>query len=94
MRYANMQQANSMPTCQHANMPTHAAIQESMALRLTDALGANTSLTRLSLASVGLLAAPATALGDALRRNAKVGADLSLSTTTTSLITYECMKCV
>ena len=60
-------------------MPAHAAIQESMALRLTEALGANTSLTRLSLASVGLLAAPATALGDALRRNAKVGADLSLS---------------
>ena len=54
-------------------------LPESMALRLTDTLGANTSLTRLSLASVGLLAAPATALGDALRRNAKVGADLSLS---------------
>ena len=48
-----------------------------MALRLTDALGANTSLTRLSLASVGLLAQPATALSDALRRNAKVGANLS-----------------
>ena len=48
-----------------------------MALRLTDALGANTSLTRLSLASVGLLTAPATALGDALRRNGRAGGRLA-----------------
>ena len=52
-------------------------LPESMALRLTDTLGANTSLTRLSLASVGLLAAPATALADALRRNGKAGGQLA-----------------
>ena len=83
----SQQHASITSTCQHANVHicihihihiyACAAIQESMALRLTDALGANTSLTRLSLASVGLLAQPATALGDALRRNAKVGANLS-----------------
>ena len=56
---------------------TCACSQESMALRLTDALGANTSLTRLSLASVGLHTAPATALGDALRRNGKAGGRLA-----------------
>ena len=70
----------------HMHMHVHSAcactcacacFQESMALRLTDALGANTSLTRLSLASVGLHTAPATALGDALRRNGKAGGRLA-----------------
>ena len=55
-------------------------LPERACLQLTEALGANVSLTRLSLASIGLLAAPATALGDALRLNGKVNGARTSST--------------